>query len=822
MLSAKRQPTRGFRTDGYLFTFLIGLLLSFLIFLPFLLIDRGVFLYYGDFNVQQIPFYSLAHDAAQSGQMGWSWLTDLGANFVGSYSFYLLGSPFFWLTLLFPSGAVPYLMAPLLMLKFALTGVTGCAFLRRFVKNGHTAVFGGLLYAFSGFNLYNVFFNHFNEVVMLFPLLLIAMEELVVNRRRGLFAVTVALSAMMNYYFFFGEVLFCILYYFVRGTLSDDFRVNAKTFFSVALESVLGLLLSAVLLLPSALVVLNNPRTGEYLNGFNLLFYKNSQRYGLIFSSFFFPPDVPARPNFFPDSNAKWSSVSMYLPLVSMTGVLAYLKGTRKTWLRRMLCICFVICFIPVLNAAFSLFNYSYYARWFFMPLLLMALATCIAIEDLPEHFPFAFKWTAVIVGAISLIGVLPKKVDGEYVFFSLPDDPARFWVYVLIAGISLVCCILLYSLRDRKKLLFRCGTVSLSVITLLTGIFMFASGRGINSRYETIITNGLNGGESLSLDSSDGFFRIDTFDGLDNLGMFWRIPTINAFHSVVPSSIMDYYKWIGGERGVASRPEPDLLGARGLLSVKYAFSDDADYIPMQGFSKIGVQNGYTVYENEYAVPMGFSYDYAVTKEQAELFFIGAKDRLPLRALILSDPDYEKVTDILPLLSDEELATGDFSSDAYLDDCRSRKAQAVDDFSYDSYSFTAHTSYEEDRVVFFSVPHEAGWSAEVNGAPADILKANIGFMAVRVPAGESEITFSYRTPGLKTGLLITGGALLLLLFYLMIAHVLVKKNKIAAPKKYAHRCTESNMPQITAHAAYLAYLAKKTADKPTDKPEDLQ
>lgn len=300
MLSAKRQPTRGFRTDGYLFTFLIGLLLSFLIFLPFLLIDRGVFLYYGDFNVQQIPFYSLAHDAAQSGQMGWSWLTDLGANFVGSYSFYLLGSPFFWLTLLFPSGAVPYLMAPLLMLKFALTGVTGCAFLRRFVKNGHTAVFGGLLYAFSGFNLYNVFFNHFNEVVMLFPLLLIAMEELVVNRRRGLFAVTVALSAMMNYYFFFGEVLFCILYYFVRGTLSDDFRVNAKTFFSVALESVLGLLLSAVLLLPSALVVLNNPRTGEYLNGFNLLFYKNSQRYGLIFLKLFLPAGCSGKTELLP------------------------------------------------------------------------------------------------------------------------------------------------------------------------------------------------------------------------------------------------------------------------------------------------------------------------------------------------------------------------------------------------------------------------------------------------------------------------------------------------------------------------------------------
>ena len=92
---------------SYRFVFFLALLLSFLIFLPFLLIDRGLFLYYGDFNVQQIPFYSLSHDAVQSGEIFWNWNTDLGVNFIGSYSFYLLGSPFFWLTLLFASAGVP-------------------------------------------------------------------------------------------------------------------------------------------------------------------------------------------------------------------------------------------------------------------------------------------------------------------------------------------------------------------------------------------------------------------------------------------------------------------------------------------------------------------------------------------------------------------------------------------------------------------------------------------------------------------------------------------------------------------------------------------
>jgi hypothetical protein len=49
-----------------------------------------------------MPFYNLANDAVREGQFGWNWYTDLGTEFISSYSFYLLGSPFFWLTVLLP------------------------------------------------------------------------------------------------------------------------------------------------------------------------------------------------------------------------------------------------------------------------------------------------------------------------------------------------------------------------------------------------------------------------------------------------------------------------------------------------------------------------------------------------------------------------------------------------------------------------------------------------------------------------------------------------------------------------------------------------
>ena len=40
-----------------------------------------------------------------------SWATDLGSGAMNAYSFYLYGSPFFWLSLIFPQNWLPYLMA---------------------------------------------------------------------------------------------------------------------------------------------------------------------------------------------------------------------------------------------------------------------------------------------------------------------------------------------------------------------------------------------------------------------------------------------------------------------------------------------------------------------------------------------------------------------------------------------------------------------------------------------------------------------------------------------------------------------------------------
>ena len=153
----------------------LGFALYVLSVLP-ILIRRGMpFFYYGDYNVQQIPFYILAHRAVKNGNFFWTWNADLGGTMFGDFAFYLWGSPFFWLSTLFPEKSIPFIMPFLMALKYGTAACTAYIYIRRYVHKNAYAMMGGYLYAFSGFNACNIVFNHSTDSVAFFPLYLLLM-----------------------------------------------------------------------------------------------------------------------------------------------------------------------------------------------------------------------------------------------------------------------------------------------------------------------------------------------------------------------------------------------------------------------------------------------------------------------------------------------------------------------------------------------------------------------------------------------------------------------------------------------------------------------
>ena len=345
---------------------------------PHCLVDAvaggGYFHYAGDFNDQQINFYQYANSFIKQGG-SFSWATDLGSGFVNSYSFYLLGSPFFWLTLLVPARFMPWMLVPLLCLKIALAGGGSYLWARRWVRDEDWSMLAGCLYAFSGFTVYNIFFNHFLDVVALFPYMLAALDDAVIDGKKGRFPFWVAVNLLNNYFFFAGQAVFLIIYFFCM-LAGHAYKIGPRKFALLAGETLLGCAMGCVLLLPAGLSLLQNPRTIDPFNGMGYLVYGKAQQYGAIFYSAFLMPDAPYFKDMFSEGILKHTSMTAYLPVVGIAGGLAFCRGRRSHPFTYILKVCVVCAFVPILNSLFYALNSSYYARWYYMPVLVLCGAT--------------------------------------------------------------------------------------------------------------------------------------------------------------------------------------------------------------------------------------------------------------------------------------------------------------------------------------------------------------------------------------------------------------------------------------------------------------
>lgn len=792
--------------ERYLAAFLLGFAVLLVSLIPVMVCERGYFIYYGDFNAQQIPFYNLANNAVRSGQFGWNWYTDLGSDLLTSYSFYLSASPFFWLTTLLPRFAVTYSIPLLLAVKHGFASLTAYAYIRRFVRSKEASLVGAMLYAFSGFQVFNLFFNHFQDVTALFPLMLIAMEENINNRRRGWFAVIVAVMAALNYYFFTGEVVFLIAYFFIRLPCKD-FRATWTKFLGLLFEAFIGSCIACVILLPSALAILGNYRVNERLWGTDWIFYREPSRVLRVIQTFFMPSDAPARPNLFKSEGAKWSSVGGYFPLFSMLGVITFIRTHRRHWAVKLTVFCAVCSFVPILNSMFYTFNASYYARWFFMPILILAMMTAVSLDDEKADFRPAVKLTAAVLIIFAAMSFIPESKDGKLSWFTFPLDTAYFWVQFAIAAIFLIYAV--YILKRRRNGL-ACGwlsVVSTGIASMVCVLAVVVYGAVTPHDARTYINAAINGKKYVYENvSEDNFFRADISENCDNYPMLWGLPSMRCFQSVVSTSIMDFYDSVGVQRDVASRADITHYTLRGLLSVKYYYreindgytyddirsgrvsdsdiknknneieaakADITEYLP--GFEYVRSDPYFEVYENTLYVPMGFGYSQYVAESTAESMAKSSREKLLMKALVLNDEQIEKYGDILTELPNESaVGLNKFDYERF---CLEKRRNCADSFTYDSYGFNAGITLKQPELVFFSVPYSEGWTAEVNGKPADVERVSYGFMAVRADEGENKIVFRYRTPGLLGGAIISLISVIVLAAYLLIIRIFDRRRR---------------------------------------------
>ena len=742
-------------------------------FLPFYILDGGFFHYAGDFNSQQISFYRYMNGFVKGAgypnstfagapRNTFSWATDLGSGVMNAYSFYLYGSPFFWLSVLLPQSWLPYMMVPLLVLKFGVAGGGAYLYLRRYVKNANYAVLGACLYALSGFAVYNVFFNHFVDVVALFPYLLWALDEAIYENRHGLFAFWVAVNLLNNYFFFVGQVIFLCIY-FVCKLSARDFRLTARKFGHLLWESVLGVAMGCLLLFPAVLSLLQNPRTIDLSSGWGFLTYAKVQQYLAILLSWILPPDSPYLTSVWSEGVIKWTSMTAYLPLCSLAGAMAYWRIRKADSKKRIVAVCAVCALVPVLNSAFYALNSSYYARWYYMPTLILAAMTVNALEDPDVDLDAPARGIGWIMLATLVFAVVPVRDDTTETWsFGVLKNPGQFFA---VLGFGLLGLMLYRVLCSKWRQDSRFAQrMTAAVLVFACAFTMVHIGIGKFGQWHTDSdlveqdTNAL----LLKNDLPEGDYRIDTYKIHDNIGMWLDKSCLQYFGSTAAPSILSFYPGLGVKRDVRSEPEITNYALRGLLSVEYlittpekreSFEDEAD----EGWTYLADVDGYTLYHNDNYVPMGFTYDYYVTDATYQTSIKTLRSNLLMRALVLEDEDVKAYGQYLTELPDEMLE--ELYYDSYTQDCADRRAHSCSVFQMNNAGFHAEIMLDKANLVFFSVPYDDGFTAYVNGEKTDILRVDEGLMTVLCPAGASSIDFVYQAAGLSASRVVTAVAI---------------------------------------------------------------
>lgn len=767
MVSLQKQKCRYGRT------FLLCLALAAALFAPHCIIDglNGDFFHYaGDFNDQMIPFYAYTNDFVKQGGT-FSWATDLGSGFVNAYSYYSLGSPFFWLTILLPPRWIPWLMAPMLCLKFAVAGSGAYLWIRRWSRDDRMAMLCGILYAFCGFNVYNIFFYFFLDAPAIFPYLLTALDNTAIDGRRGVFPLCVAVCLLNNYFFFAGQAVFLVLY-FICMCAARKYHITLKRFGTLALETVIGCAAGALLLVPTVLSLLQNPRTIDPFTGYGYLVYGNSQQYLSILYSMFLMPDAPYLTDLFSGGVIKWTSMSVYLPVVGIAAGLAFCRKRRRHPFTLILKISLVCAMVPVLNSAFYALNSSYYARWYYMAILVLCGASAMALQDETANLWGANRLVALFTLSAAAFALVPNQdEDGNFVL-GVVDNQARFWAIfgISVLGVVLFAVIVRFFRHTRHYFpILLAAVMGFSWLYGTVHISIAKYAQWYNDADFVQQTYNEAGDINAAL-PSDSFYRLDAYNCYNNMGIWLDKSCIQFFHSTVAPHILEFYPTVGVTRDVNSKPDFELYALRGLLSVRYTLVpldelNNWQELALEGWTLTDEVGSYHIYENDNYVPMGFAYRYYITQEQFESVPEDERGNILMRAVLLDEEQIARYSDILSPLPDTSLA--DRGYDDYVQDCSDRRAAGVTEFTATRTGFTAVTDYDSDQLVFFSVPYDDGFTATVNGQAARIEKVDNGLMAVRVPAGHAEIVFTYRTPGLDVGLAVTLTGLAAYALYLL-------------------------------------------------------
>lgn len=553
-----------------------------------------------DLNSQYISFFSYIRNVLH-GEAGlfYSFSNAIGGEMAGLNAYYLL-SP---LNVLFYFSEVNELPAYILLLtlvKIGLCGVTMFFYLRE-KQSRHTALLLAFCYALIGYNI--VFQQNIMwlDGIVLLPLVVYGLDNILDRRQPWIYAVSLFAAICSNYYIGFMICLFSVLYFSVRFIEQYGRKNNAvlksdvkRIFGRFVYGSLIAGGLSAFVIVPT-LFAFQGGRAGLDLGdlSFGSMFTISDFLSKMYIGAY----DYEQIQHGFPTI---YTSLLMF-PLVFIFFIAREIPFRKKVCYFSMLAILYMSLNITGINLFWHGLNTP---NWF------------------PHRFSFLFSFLLILISSQVLSRLEKKKIrikKSDMFFIAFLFILQSIWIYLqdqdfldaaklLSSAIAvLFFCFLLFQWKKRpqnKVLWLFLSTAVFAEVTLNSMLTLQENDYASYEEYQLFVAE--NEPVIDQLLSKNEFYRIEkTYRYNQNDPLLLNYYGLSHYSSA--GKVAD--KTFLGNLGYRDRTiwaiysEGSSIPADSFLGVRYILTQDRE---LDYYSLKQVNGDINVYENEFALPLGF------------------------------------------------------------------------------------------------------------------------------------------------------------------------------------------------------------------------
>ncbi len=540
------------------------------------------------------------------------WYTGNGFDIFSNFAYFITGDFFSYLSIIVRTKDVGILYNILVVLRMYFVGIAFLCYTKYRKMDNTSSLIGTLMYTFSSYMLYAAIRHpYFIDAVILLPLLMIGIEKIIKENKFIYYTIIIAITFIVSFYFAYMLSLIIGIYGIILAIYTykkDGIKKIINVLLKTILYSLIGIMISAVILLPTGVSYITSQRTGgNIVSNYPLSYYKNLVNCLLNLKNTGF-----------------WFVIGTQSLIYVTLSVFVFRKRKDNYPLFLLLMVLILPILFAKISSIFVGFNFQN-NRWSFVYAFIFAFVTTMFFND---KYRLDKKDYLIIIASVIAFLILNAIFSNKLnAYFQIQMAMLLIWVLVLryrdnIKNISKkfnlynIVLILLFCIGIATSIKYIYGIKGHSYVKESTDAF------SLSELTETANSSLPDFGTALNYikkeDSS--FYKVSRYPyDFMNISILDHFQSIGYYYSIIPNNYSELNSELRNSQYhlVRGSGEYDYrTRITTFLGVKYLINYDNGIVPY-GYTMENEYKGKSkIYINNYYLPFGILYNNYITEEE--------------------------------------------------------------------------------------------------------------------------------------------------------------------------------------------------------------